>query len=398
MDKAGHILLVAPQPFYENRGTPIAIRNILEALSKLGYSVDMITYPMGEHLLLPGLRIFRVANPFLINHVPIGFSMRKILLDVFMIPKVAKKLRENRYSCIHAVEEAALPAVILGRKYNVPVIYDMQSCLPEQMMKHHIFRGDISQRILQSCERWLIQNSDIVACSSGLEEYVLTINPNARVQGWLFPPLQIDHSPDQSNNFRQELGISVETPVVLYTGTFEPYQGLDTLFGSIPNVLTHVPNAVFIFIGANDGRKSRYSKEIEKLQKSGAVRIFPRKPRSMVKRFLNMADVVVSPREAYKNLPLKIFDYMLSGKPIVATDSPSHRRVLTEDRAVLVKPSANKMGEAITGLLQDREKAEQLGSAARAYAQKNFTWDNFMNNISRLYESVSSIQQLERTP
>ena len=388
MDKKGKILLVAPEPFYTNRGTPIAIRNVLKALSELGYEVDMITYPQGEHFSLPGLRIFRIANLFRIKHVPIGASMRKVFLDLFLIPKIAWQLRENSYLCIHAVEEAALPAILLAKKTTVPVIYDMQSSIPEQMMKYRICRGKTIQKIIHSFERWLIKNADLIACSAGLEEYVQSIDPSARVQRWLFPPLQIDDSPDQSNDLCQELGISVETPVVLYTGTFEQYQGLDILLGSIPIVLSHVPNAVFIFIGAKDSKDTHYFKESEEFQKSGVIRVLPRQPRDQVNRFLGIADVVVSPREACKNLPLKIFDYMLSGRPIVATDSPSHRTVLAEDRAVLVKPTANEMGEAISGLLKDREKAEQIGSAARDYAQKNFNWDNFMKDISRLYDNV----------
>ncbi len=388
MDNKGKILLVAPEPFYTNRGTPIALSHVLKALSELGYEVDMITFPQGNQFSLPGLRIFRIANLFRIKYVPVGFSMQKMLLDLFLVYKIAQKLRENSYLCIYAVEEATLPAILFGKRNDLPVIYDMQSSIPEQLMKYRFFRAKIIQKILLSSERWLIKNADLIACSTGLEEHVQSIDPYAHVQGWLFPSVQIDHSPDQAKDFRQELGIPVDTPVVLYTGTFEQYQGLDTLFSAIPKVLTHVPNVMFILIGAKDGKKSRYSKEIEKLLKSGTVKIFSRKPRDVINRFLNIADVVVSPRESCMNLPLKIFDYMISGKPIVATDSPSHRKVLAEDRAVLVKPYPNEMGEAIASLLQDRDRAEQLGSTARAYAQKNFSWDNFKNSILHMYEST----------
>lgn len=390
-NKTDRILVVAPEPFYENRGTPIALRHVVEALSAQKYEVDLITYPIGEQIALTGLRIFRPANPFRIRHVPIGFSPTKLLMDAFLLPIIAERLKENSYCCIHAMEESAFAALILGRRYAVPVIYDMQSSLPEQMKKHRIFRGDIVQRFLLSCERWLIQNADFIACSAGLEEYVRTIDPSARLQAWHFPSQQIDISADQANEFRAELEISDKTHVVLYTGTFESYQGLDVLLEAASMVLSHIQNVVFIFVGAKDNENPHFVLGYEKLLKTGVIRIFARKPRYDIARFLAIADVVVSSRVSCKNLPLKIFDYMMSGKPIVATDSLPHRRVLTEDRAVLVKPSANEMGETITGLLQDRERAERLGSAARAYAQKNFNWDNFMSDILRLYESVSSI-------
>ena len=76
------ILVVAPQPFYEDRGTPIAVRQVLQALGELGRSVDLLTFPIGTDVGIPGLRIFRSANPFGFERVPIGLSFRKVILDV----------------------------------------------------------------------------------------------------------------------------------------------------------------------------------------------------------------------------------------------------------------------------------------------------------------------------
>ena len=71
------ILVVAPQPFYQDRGTPIAVRQVLEALSELGYPVDLLTFPVGLDVEIPGLEIIRAPNPFGIRRVPIGFSPRR---------------------------------------------------------------------------------------------------------------------------------------------------------------------------------------------------------------------------------------------------------------------------------------------------------------------------------
>ncbi|HEX5386837.1 MAG TPA: glycosyltransferase, partial [Gemmatimonadales bacterium] len=121
------VLVVAPEPFYDDRGTPIAVLNVLRALRQLDYRVDVVTYPLGRPIKLPGVKIIRSANPFGIRHVPIGFSFRKLALDATLVPAIWRRLRRRRYDCIHAVEEAAFPAVLLGHLYGVPVIYDMQS-------------------------------------------------------------------------------------------------------------------------------------------------------------------------------------------------------------------------------------------------------------------------------
>ena len=80
--RVGRILVVAPQPFYEDRGTPIAVRQVLEALSELGRPVDLLTFPIGSDVAIRGLRIFRSANPFGFQRVPIGLSIRKVILDL----------------------------------------------------------------------------------------------------------------------------------------------------------------------------------------------------------------------------------------------------------------------------------------------------------------------------
>ena len=78
------VLLMAPQPFYEDRGTPIALRHVLRALVELGHEVDVLTFPVGRSLELPGVRYFRAPNPLRFRSIPVGFSLRKVFLDLFL--------------------------------------------------------------------------------------------------------------------------------------------------------------------------------------------------------------------------------------------------------------------------------------------------------------------------
>src|SRR4029450_4785693 len=91
------VLLVAPQPFYQDRGTPIAVRQVLEALSQLGYKVDLLTYPVGADIQAPGLRLMRVANQFGIKNVPVGLSLQKLLLDIPLSFGIQRQLRQGGY-------------------------------------------------------------------------------------------------------------------------------------------------------------------------------------------------------------------------------------------------------------------------------------------------------------
>src|SRR5215813_5520667 len=81
LDANVKILMIAPEPFFEPRGTPFSEYHRIRALLDLGHTVDLVTYPFGRDVSLPGLRIFRCMRPPLIRDVRIGPSLAKIPLD-----------------------------------------------------------------------------------------------------------------------------------------------------------------------------------------------------------------------------------------------------------------------------------------------------------------------------
>lgn len=383
------VLVVAPQPFYEDRGTPIAVRQLLLALSQLSYEVDVLTFPLGQSVEIPRVRYVRGGNLFGVRQVPIGFSLSKVLFDVGLVSNLARLLSRGGYQCIHAVEEAAFPAVLLGHRFRVPVIYDMQSSLPEQMAKHIAFRSALAQAALCRAERWLLRNADSVVSSAGLAQRVRGMVPNVRLREWQYAAMLPPASQEDSEELRRDLGIEPGRPVVLYSGTFETYQGLPELLAAIPRVRQAVPNATFVLVGANDGEGTTVERGHVNLVREGALRVVRRQPRERIPAFLSLANVVVSPRAYGDNLPLKIFDYLAAGKPIVATDIAAHRAVLDESRALLTPPWSPDIASAIVRLLRDRDLADSLGYAGRAYAEARFGWFEFVRSVDELYREVN---------
>jgi glycosyltransferase involved in cell wall biosynthesis len=104
--------------------------------------------------------------------------------------------------------------------------------------------------------------------------------------------------------------------------------------------------------------------------------------------YLGLANVLVSPRTGGDNIPLKIFDYMASGRAIVATDIAAHRAILNPDRALLVDPTPEALAEGILHLLDDPGQAEVLGDGARSYAERHFTWMAFSQTVARLHPDL----------
>lgn len=386
--RPGRGLLLAPQPFYQDRGTPIAVRQVLQALSELGWRVDVVTYPMGESPDIPGVEYFRVANPLGFEHVPIGLSVRKVTFDLAMLPLASRLLRERRYDLIHGVEEAAFLGVILARRHGVPILYDMQSSLPEQMRKYPLCRNAASQGLLRGCERWLLRSVDRVVSSAGLGDRVREVAPGTPVREWQYhalPPASFAPDSPGAEELRERLGVDLDAPIVLYCGNFAPYQGIRPLIEAIPAVTERQPNAVFVLVGLEGSNDFELPPASRHLVETGTLRLVARQPRGHVPAFLALADVLVSPRLHGANLPLKIFDYLQAGRPIVATDIAAHRGLLDDDCAVLVEPTSRGLAAGITAVIGDPARAERMAAAAEAYTPDDEDWLKFVRQVEKVY-------------
>jgi glycosyltransferase involved in cell wall biosynthesis len=382
------ILVVAPQPFYEDRGTPIAELQVFRALSQLSYQVDVLTYPVGRTPAIQRVQYYRVPNPLGIRWVPIGLSWRKLWLDLFLLPAIRKRLRESQYLCIHAVEEAAFLAVMVARRYGVPVVYDMQSSMAEQLASMRWLGSRPARAVLFACERWLLRHATYTLSSAGLAEKVRARVPDARIRDWRYPGSTPDVNAEDVARLRAELDIADDRAVVLYTGTFEDYQGLPTLIDAIPGVLSRVPHAVFVFVGASGPEGDGVARRLDARVPADSYRVVARQPRERIPTFLALARVVVSPRVYGSNLPIKVLEYLAAGSAIVATSIPAHLAILNEDLAVLAEPTSPSLGAAIGGLLLDPGRISALQTAARAYARENVDWLSFVRLIGSVYNQV----------
>lgn len=378
------VLVVAPQPFYTDRGTPIATRYLIEALVELGYEVDVLTYPFGRALSITGVSVTRIPNPLGLRGVPVGFSWRKFFLDLFLFPALTRRLGSTKYACVSAVEESAFVAALVAPRLGVPVLYDMQSSLAEQLGHIAPFRSAFARRLLEACERWLLSNVDVTMTSAGLFERVRTASPGAAVHEWRYPALMEPAPPAAVDRLRAELGLTSDARVVLYAGNFAEYQGLQELVDAMPAVLERVPEAVLVLVGAERADAIELADRLP----AGSAHVLARQPQRSIPPYLGLAHVLVSPRQFGDNLPLKVLDYMAAGRAIVATDIPAHRTVLQGDRALLVDPDPASLAEGIATLLEDPERRKGLGLCARQFAEEKFGWLRYVHSVGEAYAQV----------
>ena len=373
--------MIAPEPFFEPRGTPFSEFHRIRALTALGHQIDLVTYPFGQSVSMPGLRLFRSLRPPFVRQVGIGPSLAKIPLDALLAVTAFRRAVYGRYDAIHSHEEGGLIGAVLAALLRLPHLYDMHSSLPQQLTNFAFSRSRLVTRAFLAIERFMIRRSRvvIVICPS-LEDTVRGIDPHARTVLIENAPGSADEAatPAEAAAIRRSLGLADAAPVVLYTGTFEAYQGLDLLFDAMAIVGRARPDARLVLAG---GRPEQVTRARELAQAAGieAITLFAgERPAPEIPAFLLAADVLVSPRSRGTNTPLKIYQYLRSGKPIVATRLLTHTQVLSDQTAILTGVAPQEFADGVLAGLNDRARAAAVGRAARDLAETKYSYQAYL--------------------
>jgi glycosyltransferase involved in cell wall biosynthesis len=375
------ILMLAPEPFFQPRGTPISVYFRTMALSDLGHEVDLMTYPLGEDVSFKNLRIFRVRNLLRLKKIKIGPSYAKVPLDALMTLWAGFRVLAKRYDLIFSHEEAALPGVVLGMLGRVPHIYDMHSSLPQQLENFEFSRSAFLKGLFARMERFILKHSQsvIVICPD--------LMSRVRAGGFGGKAILIENvvdfpspeaSPETLAKKRRELAPNGEK-IILYAGNFGPYQGVSLLLEAAVLIRE---KAVLVLLGAGPADRAGLKKKADSLGIGDRVVIHDRVPPSEVPLFVALADVLASPRLTGTNTPLKIYSFLKSGKPLVATNLHTHTQVLDDRIAVLVEPTPEAMAEGLSFALTSPEARRRAG-AAKELAEREYTYSVYKEKMDR---------------
>jgi glycosyltransferase involved in cell wall biosynthesis len=380
------ILVIAPQPFYQERGTPIATRLLVEALQSAGHEVDVLTYHVGVDPDLPGVRVFRApAVPF-VRDVPIGFSVRKVLCDVALGWRLWTLTRRHRYDVLHAVEEAVFLSLLV-RGLGCRVVYDMDSSLPEQLLGKYRSLQRLDG-LLRRLERLAVARSDLVlAVCEDLATRVRAYSTATPIDVIEDVSLLGDGTAaGPVEDLRADL--PANGALVMYVGNLEHYQGVDLLLEAVAALRVAAPLRV-VAIGGNAAAIAAYRRRAAELGIDATVTFVGARPLKDLGAYLTQADVLVSPRCSGHNTPMKLYSYLAAGKAVLATRIRSHTQVLTDDCALLVEPTAAALSKGLELLLRSPATRERLGLAAGRLAATRYSVTQFRNSVANAYRRLA---------
>ena len=159
------VLFIAPQPFFQARGTPIRVRFDVQALGELGFQVDLLTLPWGEDVALPGVTIIRTGNPFGLRDLPIGPSLWKAVYDLILLWHACRLAARQPYLVAHCIEDAGIIGLILKRIWRCGLVFEKHSDVAS-------YRGGRLRNLLLDLYQWaetrVIRAADAVVTGPAL--------------------------------------------------------------------------------------------------------------------------------------------------------------------------------------------------------------------------------------
>ncbi|WP_084658327.1 glycosyltransferase [Thermogemmatispora onikobensis] len=420
------ILVIAPQPFFVPRGVPFSVYAQLRALSELGYQVDLVTYPLGESVALPGVRIWRIPGLPFVREVPVGPSPAKLLFDLLLFLWACWRLCGQHYDCMCTHEEAGVFGVVLAALFRCRHVYYMHSHLAQQAAclgyghKRWLLWG------LHRLQAWILRHAGaVVAICPALEReawlmgahgktYVIenvalpeellpadggsaeeprlqqvaaaatvaeSSEPAALTQAHKKTRGAVDHPDARSASLEV-------APLLLYTGTLERYQGIELLLESAVMVRQRCPTVRYRIIGGRQDQVATLRALCSRLGIEECVEFLGQRPPSEMAAYMEQATILVSPRCTGTNAPLKLASYLHSGKPVLATSIAAHTQVLNPEVALLVPPTPEGLAAGALLLLENAAYARALACAAKRFAARRWSWPTFVRQQQCLYADV----------
>ncbi len=362
------VILLCPQPYVINRGTPLAIMNIVRAIVSCGYSVDLVTTSIGTATTIEHCSVHRVKHPF--SSLPPGFSLRKLVLMPLLFAKAYSLMRREKYSQIVSLEDGAFPGLILRKLFKKRHVYRMH-CLPHESGAP----GGVLSFLLRGYEKIVFRGADVLVPITTRE--VSYLKERYPVASFDMPvvPANRNEKPDMAAvaALRKKLGIENNDIIVLWMGNLAHYQGSEMLVSLIEAVSEskhEIFSRIKFLIAGSDG-------DIRKLfDPSLYANVITYSPEfSEMPSVVALGDIALSLRYLDNGFPSKVTVFLRAGKAILAVSTESHKCHLNSTNALIVSNDVDALVAGVEKLALDARKREALGSGAKEYYARVFSWE-----------------------
>lgn len=379
--------MVAACPFPFERGTPVRIRRMSEALTQRGHTVELVTYHLGDREVDLPFDVHRIRDVRTYQKTDAGPSYQKLAVcDPLLARLLRRVIRDQQCEVVHAHHfEGLLVALWATRGMNVPVVFDCHTLLTSELQYYGMGlvkrakvavgrwfdaklpkRADyitaVTEDIARQCvERCGVPADRVTAVVNGVEIDTFTVNP-----GDVYHP---QHG----------------KPTAVFTGNFAAYQGVEHLFEAFAKLKDLGSDARLMLVTRSPlGALEPLAKRLGILDRIDLEDV----DFSGVPARLAGAQVAVNPRIDCDGIPQKLLNYMAAGKPTVSFEGSA--KILRDGVTGVRVPNGDTdaFARAIHELLQDPERANAMGEAAREEVRRERTWHAAAQKIEDIYDNL----------
>lgn len=389
------ILVIAPTPFFADRGTHIRILEEALALEKRGHEITIATYHIGNNIndkvqtKIDVRRIRRLL--FWYKKLEAGPDWQKIILDLMLIRKAFYLARTQKPDIIHGhLHEGVLigwvvKICLFWRKMKL--VADFHGSLTKEMESHSYLKGGLLKKIFKSIEKFIDNLGDAAVTSSWENTEEISQIRKGREVTTVLDGVNLAYYNNISPKdlLKKEYEFPLDKSIITYTGALIMNKGIDYLLEAIPLVLEKTKNVFFVIAGFPIEEVERFVKE-NRLEKN--VRLISPLNYFELPKILCASDVGIDPKDSStRQASGKILQYMAAGLPVVCFDRENNRQYLGEGGFYVTEVSAKGLSDGIINFVKDRENIINKIALCRQRAE-NFSWDKSAQSLESIYEKI----------
>jgi glycosyltransferase involved in cell wall biosynthesis len=389
------ILVVAPTPFFSDRGTHIRILEEALALEKLGHEITIATYHIGKDInkeiktKIDVRRILRLL--FWYKKLEAGPDWQKIILDLMLIRKVFFLARTKKPDIIHGhLHEGILIGWIVKKILfwrHIKLVSDFHGSLTQEMVSHGYLKMGLKP-IFSFLEKIINKMGDYAVTSSWemtkeLQKSRKDANVATLLDGTNSDSFLIDKTKEE---IRKEMELPQEKTIVVYTGGLVPNKGINYLFDAMKIVLEKRTDIFFLIGGYPAEHIEKFMQENnlpqENIRLTVPVNFFD------LPQFILAGDIAIDPKDSdAKQASGKVLNYMSAGIPIICLDKPNNREYLGKGGHYYKNSSGKDIAETIFYLADNPNERLEKGAMNKKKAL-DFSWDRAGKQLEKIYNQI----------
>lgn len=387
------ILMIAPTPYFSDRGCHVRIFEEAKALMARGHQVRIVTYHLGRDL--EPVPVDRTLPLPWYRKREAGPSWHKPYLDLVLFCKALGVARRFKPDVIHAhLHEGTLIGWLVARLRHIPLLFDYQGSLSGESLNHGFFGANsLLHRLFCRIENCINRLADLIITSStpGREELTsLWELPQERVAAL---PDGVDTTvfrPYSRSEAKQMLGVADGVPVIVYLGLLNQYQGVDLLLQAAKQLIHQGRIFHLVIMGYPE---QQYRQLADQLNIASFVTFTGMVDYARAPQMLAAGDLAVSPKVSATEANGKLLNYMACGLPVVAFDTPVNRELLGDDGSYARFGDADDLAGCMATALADREQLRQQGRRLRSRAVEQLGWDVRVQELEAIYQRLLKVEK-----